>query len=84
MCARVHKRLFASALVYTVNTFDLGAPIQMRYETWTVNEIRDGETVEVTKGATHDEAVLAIRRAMYGESDAFAAPTEVHELPLAA
>jgi hypothetical protein len=56
----------------------------MRYETWTVNEIRDGETVEVTKGATHDEAVLAIRRAMYGESDAFASPTDVHELPLAA
>ena len=56
----------------------------MQYETWTVNEIHDGETVEVTKGATHDEAVLAIRRAMYGEGDLFSAPTEVHELPLAA
>jgi hypothetical protein len=56
----------------------------MQYETWTINEVRDGETVAVTKGATQDEAVLAIRRAMYGESDAFAAPTDVHELPLAA
>jgi hypothetical protein len=57
----------------------------MQYETWTVNEIHDGETVEVTKGATHDEAVLAIRRAMYGEGDVFShAPTDIHELPLAA
>jgi hypothetical protein len=56
----------------------------MQYETWTINEIRDGETVEVTKGATQNEAVLAIRRAMYGEGDLFSTPTEVHELPLAA
>jgi hypothetical protein len=66
-------------------TNDLGAPIEMQYETWTINEVRDGETVAVTKGATQDEAVLAIRRAMYGEGDAFGhAPTDVHELPLAA
>jgi hypothetical protein len=57
----------------------------MQYETWTINEIRDGETAAVTSGATRDEALRAIRVAMYGENDAFgAASTEVHELPLAA
>jgi hypothetical protein len=57
----------------------------MQYETWTINEIRDGETAAVTTGATRDEALRAIRVAMYGENDAFgAASTEVHELPLAA
>jgi hypothetical protein len=65
-------------------TNDLGAPIQMQYETWTINEVRDGETVAVTTGATQDEALRAIRVAMYGEGDLFSAPTEVHELPLAA
>jgi hypothetical protein len=56
----------------------------MQYETWTISEVREGETVRVTKGATQDEALLAIRRAMYGEGDLFSAPTDVHELPLAA
>jgi hypothetical protein len=56
----------------------------MQYESWTISEVRDGETVKVTAGATKDEALLAIRRAMYGEGDLFSAPTEVHELPLAA
>jgi hypothetical protein len=65
-------------------TNDLGAPIEMQYETWTISEVRDGETVKVTTGATQGEALLAIRRAMYGEGDVLSAPTEVHELPLAA
>jgi hypothetical protein len=56
----------------------------MQYETWTINEVRDGETVAVTTGATQNEALVAIRRAMYGEGDLFSTPTEVHELPLAA
>lgn len=57
----------------------------MQFETWTIKGVRDGETVAATAGATHDEAVRAIRAAMYGEGDAFSgALTEVHELPLAA
>jgi hypothetical protein len=56
----------------------------MQYETWTISEVRDGETVKVTTGAAQSEALLAIRRAMYGEGDVLSAPTEVHELPLAA
>ena len=59
----------------------------MQYETWTINEIRDGETVEVTKGASRDEALLAIRAAMYGSADVFGTTQgtdPVHELPLAA
>jgi hypothetical protein len=57
----------------------------MQYETWTINEVRDGETVAVTTGATQNEALVAIRRAMYGEGDVFGhAQTDIHELPLAA
>jgi hypothetical protein len=58
----------------------------MQYESWTINEIRDGETVEVTKGASRDEALLAIRAAMYGSADVFGTTgtASVHELPLAA
>ena len=58
----------------------------MQYETWTINEIRDGETVEVTKGASRDEALLAIRAAMYGSADVFGThgADSIHELPLAA
>ena len=41
----------------------------MQYETWTISEVRDGETGKVTTGATQGEALLAIRRAMYGEGD---------------
>jgi hypothetical protein len=54
-------------------------------KTWTINEIRDGEAVEIAAGASHADALDAIRAAMYGESDAFRAPaTDVHELPLVA
>ncbi len=55
-------------------------------KTWTITEIRDGESHEVLTGATQVEAVAAIRRAMYGDGDALAAAAEtsVHELPLAA
>jgi hypothetical protein len=54
-------------------------------KTWTINEIRDGETIEVATRASHEDALNAIRAAMYGEGDAFRAPvTDVHELPLAA
>jgi hypothetical protein len=57
----------------------------MQYDTWTINEVRDGETVAVTTGATQNEALVAIRRAMYGEGDVFGhAQTDIHELPLAA
>jgi hypothetical protein len=59
----------------------------MQYETWTINEFHDGKKIEVAKGATREEALRAIRAAMYGETDLFAAPTgvaPVHEHPLAA
>ncbi|HXF30457.1 MAG TPA: hypothetical protein VN522_02970 [Solirubrobacterales bacterium] len=53
--------------------------------TWNIKQIRDGETVEVTSGASREDALRAIRVAMYGEADAFGkANTDVHELPLAA
>jgi hypothetical protein len=53
--------------------------------TWTINEIRDGEAVEIATGASHEEAASAIRAAIYGEGDPFRAPvTDVHDLPLAA
>jgi hypothetical protein len=51
---------------------------------WNIKEIRDGETVEVTAGASREDALRAIRIAMYGEADAFKTVTDVHELPLAA
>jgi hypothetical protein len=39
----------------------------------------------VTTGASREDALSAIRAAMYGEADAFGkAVTDVHELPLAA
>jgi hypothetical protein len=53
-------------------------------KTWNIKEIRDGETVEVTTGASREDALSAIRAAMYG-ADAFGkAVTDVHELPLVA
>lgn len=54
-------------------------------KTWTITEIRDGEENEVRTGLSHAEALIAIRRAMSGETAALA-PSEssVHELPLAA
>jgi hypothetical protein len=59
----------------------------MQHEkTWTIIEYRDGESNEVTTGASHAEALTAIRRHMYGGEDAVATASEtsVHELPLAA
>jgi hypothetical protein len=58
----------------------------MQQETWTINEIRDGESVEVATHASHGEALRAIRVAMYGENDVLSAAwtDSVHELPLAA
>jgi hypothetical protein len=58
----------------------------MQHKTWTINEVRDGEKTELVRGATHDEALRAIRFAMYGKADAFADTRvdPVHELPLAA
>jgi hypothetical protein len=56
----------------------------MQHETWTINTIRDGETVEVTTGASREDALTAIRTAMYGKADLFDKVTDVHELPLAA
>jgi hypothetical protein len=54
-------------------------------KTWNIKEIRDGETIEVTAGASNEDALRAIRAAMYGGADAFGkAVTGVHELPLAA
>lgn len=59
----------------------------MQHEkTWTISEIRDGEKNDVLTGASHEQALLAIRRAMYGDDASLLARTEtsVHELPLAA
>ncbi|HEY2714691.1 MAG TPA: hypothetical protein VGI73_00565 [Solirubrobacterales bacterium] len=55
-------------------------------KSWTITEIRDGESTEVLTGATNAEALVAIRRAMYGDAASLLAPAEVsvHELPLAA
>jgi hypothetical protein len=55
-------------------------------KTWTINEIRDGEPVEMVTNATEDEALRAIHAAMYGKATGLAtvAPAELHELPLAA
>jgi hypothetical protein len=55
-------------------------------KTWTITEIHDGERTEVATGVSHDEALLAIRAAMYGEASPLLVPSEqaVHELPLAA
>jgi hypothetical protein len=54
--------------------------------TWTISEIRDGESVEVASHATNDEALQAIRVAMYGEAEVIGpvGTDPVHELPLAA
>jgi hypothetical protein len=55
-------------------------------KTWTITEIRDGEKTEVLTGASHEQALIAIRRAMSGETEPLLAPSEtsVHELSLAA
>lgn len=59
----------------------------MQHEkTWTIFEIRDGEKHEVASGVSQFDALLAIRSAMYGESDSLVAPSQevVHDLALAA
>jgi len=58
----------------------------MQHQTWTITEIRDGEDNEVRTGLSHEEALIAIRRAMSGSTEALPTPSEtsVHELPLAA
>lgn len=58
----------------------------MQHKTWTINEVRDGEKTELVRGADNDEALRAIRFAMYGKRDVFAdtGSDPVHELPLAA
>jgi hypothetical protein len=58
----------------------------MQYETWTIREIRDGESVKETEGASREDALRAIRVAMYGTADVCntAGTDPVHELPLAA
>jgi hypothetical protein len=57
----------------------------MQYETWKISEIRDGETVETKTGASREDAVRAIRAAMYGVDFLSTPATDsVHELPLAA
>jgi hypothetical protein len=55
-------------------------------KTWTITEIREGESNEVLTGATHAEALIAVRRAMYGDAESLLAASEpsVHELSLAA
>jgi hypothetical protein len=54
--------------------------------TWTIIEIRDGERNEVATGASHVQALGAIRSAMYGEAESLFASSEqsVPELSLAA
>jgi hypothetical protein len=58
----------------------------MQQDTWTISEVRDGESVTVATEASHDEALRAIRAAMYGKTDVLSAAwtDSVHELPLAA
>ncbi len=54
-------------------------------KTWTITKIREGEADEVSTGVTQAEALAEIRHAMHGSAEALvAAPTSVHELPLAA
>ena len=55
-------------------------------KTWTITEFRDGDEHEVRTGLSHEEALIAIRRAMSGSTEPLLAPSEtsVHELPLAA
>lgn len=58
----------------------------MQQDTWTIREIRDDGSVEVATGVSHNDALRAIRVAMYGDADVLSATwtDSVHELPLAA
>jgi len=55
-------------------------------KTWTITEIRNGGENEVRTGLSHEEALVAIRRAISGETEPQLVPSEtaVHELSLAA
>jgi len=55
-------------------------------KTWTITEIRESGENEVRTGLSHEEALIAIRRAMSGATEPalVTSDTEVHELPLAA
>jgi hypothetical protein len=56
----------------------------MQQDTWTINEVRDGETVKVAAHASHSDALRAINVAMYGSADvmsgAWTDPVHEHEL----
>jgi hypothetical protein len=56
----------------------------MQQDTWTINEVRDGETVEVAAHVSHDQALRAINVAMYGSanvvSGAWTDPVHEHQL----
>lgn len=58
----------------------------MQHQTWTMTEFRDGEAVATEAGLSHQDAVEAIQRAMYGETATPVAVSQqsVHDLPLAA
>jgi hypothetical protein len=58
----------------------------MQQDTWTIREIRDDGSVEVATDVSHNDALRAIRVAMYGDADVLSAAwtDAVHELPLAA
>lgn len=58
----------------------------MQQDTWTIREVRDGESIEVATDVSHDEALRAIRVAMYGHAEVLSGAwtDSVHELPLAA
>jgi len=58
----------------------------MQQDTWKISEVRDGESVEVATGVSHNDALRAIRVAMYGNADVLSGAwtDAVHELPLAA
>jgi len=55
-------------------------------KTWTITEIRKSGENEVRAGLSHEEALIAIRRAISGETEPLLVPSEtsVHELSLAA
>ncbi|HEY2055976.1 MAG TPA: hypothetical protein VGH14_18735 [Solirubrobacterales bacterium] len=58
----------------------------MQHETWKISEVRGDEKTGVVTGASREEALRAIRIAMYGEADVLGGTgaDPVHELPLAA
>jgi hypothetical protein len=55
-------------------------------KTWTITEIRNGDRVEVATNVSNDDAMAAIRAAMYGTgAESLVTSAQVHdELPLVA